>query len=66
MSYIDCIKERVRAHYDVPLAEMNWKIDTLIAMLQNRDVIVINILHVPKENVLEQVGEMAAQVYVLA
>ena len=59
MSYIDHVEERVRAHYDAPLTEMNWKLDTFIALLQNRDVAAMNILHVPIENELEQVGETA-------
>ena len=45
---------------------MNRKLDSLIALLQNRDVAAMNILQVPVENELEQVGEMAAQVYVPA
>ena len=66
MSYIDYVKKWVRAHYYASLAEMNWKLDSLIALLQNWDVAAMTILHVPVENELEQVGETAAQVYVLA
>ena len=69
-NYIDhvgpTVEKRVRAPYNAPLAESNQKIDTLIAMLQNRDVMIMNILHVPDDNVLEQVGEMSAQFYVPA
>ncbi len=66
MSYIDRVEERVRAHYDAPLAEMNRKLDTLIALLRNWDVAAMNILHVSVENELEQVGETTPQVYALA
>ena len=66
MSYIDRVEEWVRAHYDAPLAEMNRKLDTLITLLQNRDVAAMNILHVPVENEVEQVGETTPQVYALA
>ena len=45
---------------------MNWKLDTLIALLQNGDVAAMNILCVSIENELEQVGETAPQVYVSA
>ena len=66
MSYINRVKERVRVYYDAPLAEMNRKLDSLIALLQNWDVAAMNILQVLVENELEQVGETSAQVYVPA
>ena len=68
--YIDhvgrAVEERVRVHVDASLADINRKIDTLIAMLQNWDVAVINILHVQEDNGLEQMGEMSNKVYILA
>ena len=46
ISYINRVEEQVQGHYDAPLAEMTWKLDTLITLLQNRDVTAMNILHV--------------------
>ena len=53
MSYINRVEEWVRDHYDAPLVRDESKLDTLIALLQNRDVMTMNSLHVPVENELE-------------
>ena len=44
--------------------DLNWKIDSIISLLQNWDVAVLNILQNPEGNGLEQVRETSVNVYV--
>ena len=66
--YIDhigrAVEEQFQAHYDAPLAELNQKINSIIALLQTQDVTILNILQNSQGNEQEQVGETSAQVYV--
>ena len=61
MSVINHVEEWVWVHYDAPLVEMNQKINTLIAMLQNWDIMVMKILHVPDDNVLKHVDRKSTR-----
>ena len=53
----------IRKHYKAPLAELNRMIDSAIALLQTRDIAILNILQNPEGNRLEKVGETLGNVY---
>ena len=47
------VEERLRAHFEAPLVNLNQKVNSIITLLQTHDVAMMEILHVPEENVLE-------------
>lgn len=53
--YINEAESQITRHFEQPLAEMNRKIDTILATLQRPDVSVVNII--AEEHLKEEEGE---------